>query len=299
MRRIVASVLSVLFLCCITSCGQRDLASDINEVLAGYDACVGVAVIMDDSDTMTVNGGCRYPLMSVFKFHQALAVCHQLSLSGISLDSLIHVVPSDLRADTYSPLRDNAVTDDFSISVAELLRYTLQLSDNNACDILFDRVVGVRETDAFIRTLGVAGFAISANEEDMHADQGRCYDNWSSPLAVCELVNKFRAGDVLPDEYHRFVYTALTECETGKDRLALPLACEGVVLGHKTGTSDLDGDGRIIAVNDVGFVELPDGRHYSIAVLVMQSSESMERTAGIIAEVSATVYDYMTKKSVR
>ncbi len=296
MRHIVTSLLSGLVLCGITSCGHRNLASDIHEILTGYDACVGVAVIIDDSDTVTVNDSCRYPLMSVFKFHQALAVCHELSQNGISLDSMIHVVPSDLRANTYSPLRDNAETYDFDISIASLLQYTLQLSDNNACDILFDRVVGVRETDAFIRSLGVTGFAISANEDDMHVDQARCYDNWSSPLAVCELVNKFRAGDVLSGDYQHFVYRTLTECKTGVNRLAAPLGPGGVVLGHKTGTSDLDSHGRIIAVNDVGFVELPDGRHYSIAVLVRQSSESMERTERIIAEVSATVYDYMTKK---
>jgi len=35
---------------------------------------VGVAIIADGKDTVTVENNRRYPLMSVFKLHQALAV---------------------------------------------------------------------------------------------------------------------------------------------------------------------------------------------------------------------------------
>lgn len=281
------------------SCGHRDLALEIDGVLSGRDATVGVAVIIDDTDTVVVNDNHRYPLMSVFKFHQALAVCSVLAADGVSLDSLIHVRVDELRADTYSPLRDDSVASQFDISVADLLGYTLQLSDNNACDILFDRIVSIGDTDGFIRSSGIDDFAVSANENDMHVDHYRCYDNWSSPLALAALVNKFRAGAILSGEYHDFIYRTMVECRTGTDRIVKPLLHTGAVIGHKTGTSDCDASGRIIAINDAGFVELPDGRHYTIAVLVADSGEGMAETAGIIAEVSATVYDYVTKQNNR
>lgn len=59
---------------------------------------------------------------------------------------------------------------DIAVSVKELLKYTLQLSDNNACDILFDRIIGPAETDTYIRSLGITDFSIAVNEDTMHED---------------------------------------------------------------------------------------------------------------------------------
>lgn len=297
MRTFLSFVILHLLLCGMTACRHDDLASRIDRLVSGHDALVGVAVIIDDSDTVVVNNDCRYPLMSVFKFHQALAVCNELQQKSCPLDMLVHVLSDELKPDTYSPLRADSVADAFDISVARLLRYTLQLSDNNACDILFDSVIGVAQTDAYIRSLGIEDFAIVANENDMHVDIGRCYDNWSSPLALAELVNMFCNGDILDGPYHRFLYDTLIECRTGTGRLPRPLIGTGAVIGHKTGTADRDSSGRIIAVNDVGFVELPDGTHYTIAVLVRDSARTMEETESIIADVSALVYDYVMQQA--
>ena len=67
-------------------------------------------------------------------------------------------------------------------------------------------------------------------------------------------------------------------------------------MGHKTGTGDRNAQGRIIGLNDVGFVVLPGGRRYTIAVLVRDSAESDEATARIIADVSEAVYRYAAGK---
>ena len=48
--------------------------------------------------------------------------------------------------------------------------------------------------------------------------------------------------------------------------------------------------GELIGINDVGFVRLPDGTEYTIAVFVKDSAESAEDTAGIIARISEIVY---------
>lgn len=68
------------------------------------------------------------------------------------------------------------------------------------------------------------------------------------------------------DEYQKFIKTTMMSCETGKDRLARPLQGNKAILGHKTGTGDRNDKGQIIGMNDVGFVYLPDGQSYTIAV---------------------------------
>ena len=298
MKVVLSLTFLILLMCGVSSCRHSDdgdLASQISTILSTHDVSAGVAVIINDSDTVVVNNNRRYPLMSVFKFHQALAVCDAMARKNCGLDSLIHVNRDDLQPDTYSPLRDDSVAAEFDISVATLLDYTMQLSDNNACDILFDRIVGVKATDDYIRTFGINDFAIAANEDDMHKNPESCRDNWSSPLALAELFDKFYHRFVITGDYYEFMYNTMIRCHTGADRLALPLAQTGAIIGHKTGTSDRDSSGRIIAVNDAGFVELPDGQHYTIAVLVSDSGLDFEATAAIIADISAVVYACVTK----
>ena len=59
------------------------LRNEIIHSICKYDAKVGVAVMVNNTDTLTVNNSDKYPMMSVFKFHQALAVCHFLQMKGI------------------------------------------------------------------------------------------------------------------------------------------------------------------------------------------------------------------------
>ena len=230
------------------------LADSISRITAACPGEVGVAVIVGGTDTVVVNDRSVYPMMSVFKFHQALAVADHLAKSGKHLSDRIHIEPEDLQKDTYSPLRDKFPDGNFDISIAELLQYTLQLSDNNACDILFKYIAGVNETDDFIRSLGLEKFSISANEDDMHKDLSRCYDNWSTPLDAARLLEIFITQDVLQEEYGDFIRKTMTECTTGQDRLVKPLLGTDAAIGHKTGTGDRNAEGKLIGTNDIGFI---------------------------------------------
>ena len=45
-------------------------------------------------------------------------------------------------------------------------------------------------------------------------------------------------------------------------------------------------------INDIGFVILPDGSRYVVAVFVKDSKENMETNAKIISDISAAIYRY-------
>ena len=65
------------------------------------------------------------------------------------------------------------------------------------------------------------------------------------------------------------------------------------LLGHKTGSSDRNLKGVKMADNDAGVVIMPGGKKYYHAVFVMDSSETDEENAAIIAHISRMVYDEM------
>lgn len=273
---------------------EGNLKTQLQKIIAGANARVGVAVIAD-GDTLTVNGSPDYPLMSVMKLHQAVAVARILEERGLPLTTTVHIYVQDLKAGTWSPLRDARPGGGFDMSVAELLRYTLQQSDNNACDILFDRFAAPEHVDSIIRSMGFRDFRIAATEDEMHRDLKKCRENVSSPLSAADLMDRLASGTLpLGKEYADFIRSTLLECRTGLNRLPLPLEGSGALIGHKTGTSDREADGRWTGINDVGFVLLPDGRSYTLAVFISDSALGMEENEKLIADISGAVYSELS-----
>ena len=289
----------------------------LEDFVRTHDADIGIAVITDRGDTVCLNNGRQYPMNSVMKLYQAMAVADAMQRRGHRLDSMITVSRKEMEEDTYSPMRDRYRGGDFRISIADLLKYSLQQSDNNACDILFRHVIGITETDRYIRSLGISGFAISASEADMHADTTRVHENWNHPLAAAMLINRLFTEPVFDSDkrgseksgnekrwnehddmgkgkgsdnvYQCFLTETLNGCTTGENRLARPLLPTNAIIGHKTGTGFPSADGYPQGINDVGFVRLPNGRSYSIAVFVKSSRYDMEETERLIAKVSEIV----------
>ena len=286
----------IVFLCLVPTllfARQTQLETQLKEAIKGKKAEIGIAVIIDGKDTVTVNNDIHYPLMSVFKFHQASALADYMGKQKQSLETRLPIKKSDLKPDTYSPLRDKYPQGGIEMSIADLLKYTLQQSDNNACDILFDYQGGPDAVNKYIHSLGIRECAIAGTETAMHEDLNLCYENWTTPLAAAELVEIFRKKPLFPNVYKDFIFQTMVECQTGQDRLVAPLLDKKVTVGHKTGTGDLNAKGQQIGCNDIGFVLLPGGRTYSIAVFVKDSEENNQANSKIIADISRIVYEYV------
>ena len=273
---------------------MSELENRIDSLLNGKKATVGIAVWTDKGDMLRYNDHVHFPLLSVFKFHVALAVLDKMDKQSISLDSIVSIKASQMLPNTYSPLRKKFPDQDFTITLRELMQYSISQSDNNACDILFRVFGGPAATDEYLRSMGLRDFAIEATEDDMHRDLADCYRNWTTPLEAVRLLEWLVSGKAAKGAYRDFIEQTMISCQTGRDRLPAPLAVTKAVIGHKTGTGDRNGKGQIIGTNDIGFVFLPDGRRYSIAVLVRDSEESEQATARIIADVSEAVYRYVS-----
>ena len=248
-----------------TSCTDSSLESKIQDYTKGIKAEIGVAV-------------------------------NRLNAQSITPEKNIFVTKDDLKENTYSPLRDKYLDGEINISIDKLLDYTLKLSDNNACDILFKYISDTKETDNYIRGLGIEEFSISQTEDDMHKDLKNSYKNWSTPLEMSRLMEILFTKDMNIGNYQNIIKEKLLSCRTGENRLPYPLKETKAQIAHKTGTGDTNEDGAIIGINDAGYVLLPDGRRYAITVFVKDSYETFERTEQVIADISQMVYDYMISR---
>lgn len=271
------------------------LRNKIQKIIQGKDATVGVALIVDGKDTLTINNNFRYPTQSVYKFHLALTVLDYLNKNNLTLDHQVYVKKSDLLPNTHSPLRDDYPQGEMYLSVADIIRYTVSKSDNNGCDIQFRLVGGTAEVDKYIRGLGLSEFAIAATEEEMHGPWDVQYTNWSTPYTAAQALEIFRTQDILPQPFHDFLWDALVGTTTGGNKIKALLP-EGTLVAHKTGSSYRNAEGLNAAENDIAIIQLPDGRYYSLVVFVADSMESFDVNCGIIAQISKVVYDSLVEQ---
>ena len=286
MNKTIVSIIAGLSVALASCTSDRSLQRDLEEYIESSGAEIGVAVITDRGDTICVNNDSRYPMNSVVKLYQAMAVAATLEQRGTPLDTVITISRDELHPTTYSPIRDNYPGDTLRLTVARLLEYSLQLSDNNAFDIMADRISGIPSIQNHVSSLGINDFAITVNEREMCDNPILAEENWNHPLSAAMLINALFTKQLYAADYQNFLKHTLVSCETGADRLASPLKATGATIGHKTGTGFPSPDGMPQGINDVGFVTLPDGQSYAIAVFVRSSTSDMPSTENMIARIS-------------
>lgn len=273
-----------------------DLRDSLANIAGEYPGEIGIALLTSAGDTVVVADEDKYPLMSVFKLHQAISLCRLFDEQGASLDTVLEIPRRKLNPATWSPMLKDYTTDPIRISVRDMLRYTLTQSDNNASNYLFETVEPVAAADSFISTIiPRAGFRIVATEAEMFDNHALCYENHSSPLGATLLIDRLFTDSIIDTASRDFICTTLGQCTTGTDRIVAPLAGkDGVTVAHKTGSGFRNADGILSAHNDVAFVTLPDGTSYSLAVFVKDFNGSEQEAAKAIARISSTIYTALT-----
>lgn len=271
------------------------LRQEIQDIIQDKKATIGVAIIFDGTDTLTVNNQYRYPTMSVYKFHQALAVLDYLNKHNLPLEQQVYVSKSALLPETHSPLRDKKPEGNFYMPIKELMQYSVSQSDNNACDILFNFLGGTAPVEQYIKNLGIQQIAITKTEQEMSEDFDNQYGNWTTPYAAVQLLEIFLQQELFASNYKFFLSDALIETSTGKDKIK-GLLPSGTIVGHKTGMSSRNSNGVKAGDNDLGFIKLPNNKNLSIAVFIVNSTEDDTTNAKIIAQISKAAYDYFKVK---
>lgn len=287
-----SSSLLMLILCAaLTGRAQTvPLRATLDSLAGSIHAKVGIAVYgIESEDTLTVGGGGRYPMQSVYKFPLAVAVLHDVDQGKLSLTQKVRIRKEDLLPETWSPLREKYPRGDVDVTLDEILQFTVAQSDNNGCDILFRMMGGPAAVNRFIHSLGVKAIAIVNTEEEMHRDGTAQYRNWSEPGAMALLLKKLYRGEALAPATSEHLIGIMERTTTGPRRIK-GLLPEGTVVAHKTGSSGEYGE-IVPATNDVGVITLPDGRHVALVVFVSDAKEEESRCEELIANVARAVWD--------
>lgn len=294
MKNIITAVLLILLQAGYLYSQKSPLKIELEKIVTGKNAKVGVAISGGDpGETTSINGEERFPMQSVFKFHIALAVMAEIDKGKLSPEQLIGIKKDELMTDTWSPMRDK-YPEGGILTLGEIIRYTVAVSDNNGCDILLRLVGGPEAVTSFLKSKGMTGFDIVYNEEEMHRNYENQFSNWSTPESAIKLLRLFNENKLILPESTEYLRQIMRETSTGMKRIKGMLP-EGTVVAHKTGSSGRDENGIATATNDIGIVWLPDGRFFYISVFVADSRETDEVNERIIADLSKAVYDYFVK----
>ena len=286
---LIMSFSSVIF--CKT---DDSLESRINSIISGKRASIGVAVSGIENDfSFSINGKKNFPMMSVYKFHIALAVLSKVDSGSLKLDEKIPLNKKDLHPGTWSPLRDKYPNGGVSIPLSEIIEYTIMQSDNNGCDILISLVGGTETVKKFIESKSIKDFDIKATEKECHESWNVQYSNWSTPVSAVNLLKKFYDRKIVSSESTEYLMNVMIRTSTGDKRIKGLLPSNADV-AHKTGTSGIR-NGITPGTNDIGIVRLPNGKHFAIAIFVSDSRESNSVNEKIIAEISKAVWDHFNK----
>jgi beta-lactamase class A len=295
MKKIIFLLCLSLFSVQLFAQNMNELRKELNQIISTKNATIGVSIKgIEDKDTLNINGNLNVPLMSVFKFHIALATLNLVDKGKLSLTQKIFIKKEDLHEDTWSPIRDEFPNGNMYLTLDQLLRYTVSHSDNNGCDILLELIGGTEIVQKFINKQGIQDFVIKVNEQEMRTWEN-LYINTTTPLATTELLEKFYKGKVLKKKSTNYLYQIMIECSRGITWMKAGLP-EGTELAHRTGISGTNENNLRIAMNDVGIVKLPNGKHLIISVYLKNITETKENTEKIIADITRATWNHYTKK---
>jgi len=240
--------------------------------------------MLDTGETVMVGDEAAYPMQSVVKFVLALSVLKRVDQGAMNLEQIIRIRPEQLVKDTWSPLRERFPQGgDFSLK--ELLRVTVQESDNNTCDLLFGLIGGPQAVQKDLKEWGIDGINVRFTEEEIHRNHDLQYVNSSRPSAMNSLLRAFDEGKILARGTQNFLWGIMAGCSTGPERLKGQLPRDYVV-AHKTGSGFTLPGGGVTARNDVGIIVLPNGRKMAVSVFIRDSKDSESACDRVIASMA-------------
>jgi len=292
-KSIFLILISIFLFSCNSNSKMDELSIKINEIINEKDATFGIGIYdFENKQSLFINGDQQFVMMSVVKFPQAIALLKKVDEGKYSIDEKIDFSKNDLRP-TYSPILEENRNVPFELIIDEALSYAVSKSDNNVCDRIFKLLGGPKSVEKSIKESRFRSITVGTDYANMH--ENTRYANQISPRDMTALFYKFYKGELLSETSRNILWQKLVETSTGPDRLK-GLLPEGIIVGHKTGTSDTSEEGVTFAFNDSGIMELPNGKSIAIIVFIKDSKLDWETNSRVIAEIAKSCLEVYCEK---
>lgn len=253
---------------------------------------IGISVIKDNKVWSV--GKTAQPMLSVFKYIVALKVLDKVDRENISPDQKIKIIEAMVEKSLFSPMLDENKSFPFEITISRLLQYMISESDNNACDILIDYAGGIKQIESYVHNIGYEDIKITVNEKDMNENIEKQYANTASTIDIARLMKSVDEGKILSEKSTDFLKNLMLKTTTGENKIKAGLP-DGIIVGHKTGSSSRKNNRIKIADNDAAFVILPDGEVYYLVVFLQDSVLSDSKNADLFRRISEVVFEEFSR----
>jgi beta-lactamase class A len=277
----------------------------IDELGSAFNGQVGIAVrSVDDGWETGWKDDDLYPQQSVSKLWVSITALDAVDKGRVGLNDRVTLTRSDLTV-FHQPIRSLILGGDgYTTTLAELMVKAITTSDNTANDKLMRSVGGPDAVRNMIaaKHLGairfyngeralqskIAGLIWSpsysignaffdARDALPRSVRQAAFNRYiedpydgAAPSAIAAALARLQRGELLsPDSTGRLL-DILGHTKTGANRLKGGLE-PGWSLSHKTGTGQELG-GVQAGYNDIGILTAPDGRSYSVAVMIKRTS---------------------------
>ena len=276
----------------------------INELGRGFDGRVGIAVrSIDDGWSIGWKADEFYPQQSVSKLWVSITAMDAVDKGKVSLDDSVTLTRDDLTL-FHQPIAAQILGGSFTTTLGDLMIKAITTSDNTANDKLMRSVGGPEAVRAMIKEKRIGAVRFYNGERALQsriagllwspsysfgnafyeardalplAIRKAAFERYvndpfdgAAPGAIVNALARLKRGELLSTASTQRLLNIMSNTHTGPNRLKGGLA-PGWVLNHKTGTGQVLGVQQA-GYNDIGILTAPDGRSYSVAVMIKLTS---------------------------
>ena len=280
------------------------LANRVDELGKEFNGRVGIAVrSVNEGWSTSWNGNELSPQQSVSKLWVAITALDAVDRGRVRLDEQVSMTRSDLTL-FHQPIASKILGGGTTITLGELMFQALTKSDNTCNDKLMRSVGGPEAVRSMIRSKGLGAIRFYEGERSLQsriagltwspsysignafyearnalpmAIRKAAFDRYvedpydgTSANAIVDALAALKRGELLSPSSTARLLTIMSQTSTGKNRLRGGLK-PGWSLSHKTGTGQILGSTQA-GYNDIGILTAPDGRSYSVAVMIKKTS---------------------------
>ncbi len=245
-----------------------------------------------------------YPQQSVSKLWVAITALDAVDRRHVDLDDKVTLTRSDLTV-FHQPIATEILDDgSYTTTLGDLMLRAITTSDNTANDRLMRAVGGPEAVRAMIRRKNLGAIRFANGERVMqskiagltwsqaYAVGGKFFEardrlpikvrsaafqryiadpyDGAAPSAIVGALARLKRGELLSPSSTAHLLDVMSHTHTGPNRLKGGLQ-PGWTLSHKTGTGQELG-GIQAGYNDIGILTAPDGKSYSVAVMIKRTS---------------------------
>ena len=222
----------------------------------------------------------RFVYCSTFKMYLAAATLLRVQAGEERLDRAIPITRADMIS--HAPVTQPAVGS--TLTIEQLMKGTVEVSDNPAANILIREMGGIAVWRAWWPTFGDTTTLISRLEPDLNTALPDDPRDTCLPDQTLANIRELAFSDRLTPEHDQMIQGWLTASPTGPNRIKAG-APQGWTVAHKTGTG-VNG-----TANDIGVAFPVSGSPVVLATYFTGATQaSDDQRDAVIAEATCRVF---------